>query len=194
MPRLIPPVVEAGSMAESVQPDLTVDQGCLLRPWRTNDAATAVLAFTDPDIQRWHFRRIDDLDEARTWIESTHVGWTAESSANWAVVEAGAEEPVGRVGLTKVDLASGWGEVSYWVLAAARGRDLATQAVMTLASWAFEALGLHRLEIEHSVDNPASCRVAIRAGFAAEATLRSALLHDDGWHDMHLHAKVRDDA
>ena len=33
-------------------------------------------------------------------------------------------------------------------------------------------------------------RVAAKAGFTAEGTLRSALLHADGWHDMHLHARV----
>ena len=38
--------------------------------------------------------------------------------------------------------------------------------------------------------NTASCRVAGKAGFHLEATLRSVLLHSDGWHDMHLHARI----
>lgn len=38
--------------------------------------------------------------------------------------------------------------------------------------------------------NAASCRVALKAGFAAEGTRRSAALHADGWHDMHLHARI----
>ncbi|MEW2435901.1 GNAT family protein [Streptomyces caniferus] len=41
--------------------------------------------------------------------------------------------------------------------------------------------------------NPASCRVATKAGFRLEGTMRSALLHADGWHDEHLHARVQDD-
>ena len=28
------------------------------------------------------------------------------------------------------------------------------------------------------------------AGFEPEGTLRSAVLHEDGWHDMHLHARL----
>ena len=40
---------------------------------------------------------------------------------------------------------------------------------------------LHRRGLGHSVANTASCRVADRAGFRLEATLRSALLHSDGW-------------
>lgn len=51
---------------------------------------------------------------------------------------------------------------------------------------------LHRLELEHAVDNTASCRVALKAGYAYEGTRRSAALHADGWHDMHLHAHLQD--
>jgi hypothetical protein len=36
-------------------------------------------------------------------------------------------------------------------------------------------------------------RVAGKAGFAFEGTKRSAVLHQDGWHDMHLHARVQGD-
>jgi RimJ/RimL family protein N-acetyltransferase len=42
------------------------------------------------------------------------------------------------------------------------------------------------------VQNEISCRVAVRVGFPLEGTMRSALLHDDGWHDMHVHARVAD--
>ena len=41
--------------------------------------------------------------------------------------------------------------------------------------------------------NPGSCRVAVKAGFALEGTLRSAMRHPDGWHDMHLHGLVPGD-
>ncbi|HVB43153.1 MAG TPA: GNAT family protein [Streptosporangiaceae bacterium] len=46
----------------------------------------------------------------------------------------------------------------------------------------------------HSTMNPASCRVAGNAGFAYEGTKRREALHRDGWHDMHLHARLADDA
>jgi ribosomal-protein-alanine N-acetyltransferase len=58
--------------------------------------------------------------------------------------------------------------------------------------WAHEA-GLRRLELAHSTQDPASCRVAGKAGYVVEGTRRRALLHEDGWHDMHLHAHLGDD-
>ena len=70
---------------------------------------------------------------------------------------------------------------------------VATGATVAVAGWALGDLGLHRLELRHSTANPASCRVAVKAGFTLEGTQRSAMRHPDGWHDMHLHARVQGD-
>ncbi|GAB3165667.1 hypothetical protein GCM10027059_23500 [Myceligenerans halotolerans] len=61
------------------------------------------------------------------------------------------------------------------------------------AGWAF-AKGFHRLDLDHATGNTASCRVAERAHFTAEGTRRSAALHEDGWLDMHVHARLAPDA
>jgi RimJ/RimL family protein N-acetyltransferase len=45
----------------------------------------------------------------------------------------------------------------------------------------------------HSTANVASCQVAQYAGFAVEGTKRGEGRHVDGWHDMHLHARLDDD-
>jgi RimJ/RimL family protein N-acetyltransferase len=190
VPDLIPPVVAAGSLSRSVQPKIGAPNGLVLRAWQRGDAPTAMRAYQDPDIQHWHFRRFDTTDEADAWITETHTGWQAETSANWAIVAPGSPEPIGRAALTRVDLAGGHGEISYWVLPERRGQGVATDAVSALAGWGFADLGLHRLELRHSTDNPASCRVATNAGFALEGTMGGAQLHADGWHDKHLHARL----
>lgn len=70
---------------------------------------------------------------------------------------------------------------------------MATTALSALTTWAFNQLNLHRMELNHSTMNPASCRVAENAGYLLEGTKRSEALHSDGWHDMHLHACITDD-
>ena len=89
----------------------------------------------------------------------------------------------------KVHLAHGYARVGYWTRTADRGRGLAAQALLTATQWAFDR-GFHRVELEHSTQNPASCRVAVKAQFAAEGMRRSAALHADGWHDMHVHGSI----
>jgi RimJ/RimL family protein N-acetyltransferase len=62
-----------------------------------------------------------------------------------------------------------------------------------VTTWSFDVLGLHRIEINHSTQNPVSCHVAERAGYIAEGFKRSEGLHADGWHDMHQHARIATD-
>jgi RimJ/RimL family protein N-acetyltransferase len=92
--------------------------------------------------------------------------------------------------LRRLEWWGGIGELAYWVVPSARGRGVAPRAVEAVSGWAFSVLGLHRLELLHSVYNLASCRAAEKAGFVAEGTLRGQGRHTDGWHDMHLHGRV----
>jgi RimJ/RimL family protein N-acetyltransferase len=70
---------------------------------------------------------------------------------------------------------------------------VASRALNALGEWALGEAGFHRLHLDHSTRNEASCRVAVKAGFALEGTKRSDAVHADGRHDMHLHARIRDD-
>lgn len=162
----------------------------MLRPWRRADAEMAMMAFEVDDIQRWNIRRLPTLGEAHAWIDAMQRGWDSETSATWAIATEDEATPVGRMALTRLDLAGGWAEVAYWLLPEARGRGVVTASLEAMTRWAIDDLGLHRLELEHSVHNIASCGVAARAGFDLEGTLRQRVLHADGWHDMHLHARL----
>ncbi|MEV5695637.1 GNAT family N-acetyltransferase [Micromonospora globbae] len=189
MPLTVAPAVAPGTMARLHQPDLDAD-GVRLRPWRPDDRPAVLAGYADPAIRHWHCRAMTD-DEARAWIDDWPRRWRQESGAGWAVVDDTGV--LGQISLRRLHLADGLAEVSYWVLPAARGRGVAPRALTALAGWCFTTLGLHRIELAHSTANTASCRVARRAGFAAEGTKRGEGRHADGWHDMHLHARLATD-
>lgn len=193
MRSLIRPVLEAGDLAKSGQPRLPAAGGLLLRPWRPTDAADLLAAYDDPAIQRWNLRAGGTEEEVRDWIEEGNRAWQAETDGYWAVVDATTDALRGRISLRGVILALGCAEVTYWTLPASRGAGVAPSAVAALSDWAFGDAGFHRLELCHSAANEASCRVAEKTGFRHEGTRRAALPHTDGWHDMHLHARLADD-
>jgi len=189
VPRTTTDAVPHGRLSALDQPVL--DAGaCVLRPWRASDAAAVVAAFDDPDIHRWHARSVT-ADEAPAWIAQWAVRWAEEIDTSWAL--AIADEPVGQIGLRGLNHADGHTGVSYWVMPAARRRGLASAALSVLAHWSFDVLGVHRIAIDHSTENPASCAVATKAGFRSEGTKRGDALHADGWHDMHVHARLATD-
>ena len=174
-------------MARARQPEIAGD-GVVLRPWRAGDLEVVLAGYADPGIQRWHVRSMDE-DEARAWIAHWPGRWEAETGAGWAVTAGGARA-AGQISLSRLDLGQGVASVSYWTLPEARGAGLAHRALEALAGWVFGRLGLYRLQLSHSTANPASCRVAAKAGFAAEGIERGGGWHADGWHDMHRHAKL----
>ncbi|MHB9847988.1 GNAT family N-acetyltransferase [Streptomyces sp. Tue6028] len=180
-------------MAAMDQPVLALDCGLELRPWRADDADALVAAGQDPAIRRWNRLIVPSPAEARTRVERMHERWRNERGAIWAIAPHDGGRAVGLIGWGDIDLADGSAEIVYWILPAGRGRGVAVEATRRLSQWAFDELGLHRLLLCHSVANPASCRVAAKAGFCVEGTMRSALLHEDGWHDQHLHAMVKGD-
>lgn len=186
VPSLVLPVVAAGQLARREHPTLQAE-GLTLRGWVPTDLGAVCAAYADRDIQRWHVKTMT-VEEAAAWIAAQDQRWLAETAANWAVTDA--QTVVGRVGLRTIDLDRGEGEVVYWVLPAARGKSVGSRAVDAMANWLFDDLGLHRLELRHSIYNTASCRVAAKAGFELEGISRQEGLHLDGWHDMHVHGRV----
>ncbi|WP_439691611.1 GNAT family N-acetyltransferase [Curtobacterium sp. SP.BCo] len=161
----------------------------VLRPWRGADAAALRAASADPELARQlGGARFDDDRSAEGFIATRYRH--DEHARNWAVVDAGTV--VGAVGVTAIEYGHGTAWVSYWLTAAARGRGLATRALVTASEDAF-ALGLHRLELGHRTNNPASCAVATRAGFRAEGVEREKLRYGDERFDVETHARLASD-
>lgn len=185
------PVIRAGTLARAPQPVLAAAGDLLLRPWEATDATVFLAAYRDPEIRHWHTRRPASEDEVREWFDQYRSDWAREDGGHWAVTRAGGV--VGRIAMRGIDLDDGVAGCAYWVLPAARGAGVAARALTALSDWALGETGFHRLELDHSTRNEASCRVATRSDFLLEGTKRSAAVHSDGRHDMHLHARIRDD-
>lgn len=158
-----------------------------LRPWRGTDVPAVISAFTDPEITHWHVLRIDTPAAAEAWLAQWRERWSAAEAAAWAITSG--DTAVGQIGLRHIDLVNATVSLSYWMLPSARGQGLAPRAIATLERWCF-TLGFQRIALQHSTRNHASCRVAEKAGYLLEGTLRSAWQLADGRHDVHVHART----
>ncbi len=99
MPALVGPALPAGTLRTIEQPRVTVDDELALRPWHPDDAAMLMAAFAQPDIQRWHMRRMDSEDEAREWVSGWARRWDRETDAGWAIARADDDNAVGYAAL-----------------------------------------------------------------------------------------------
>ncbi|MFI7064748.1 NUDIX hydrolase [Kribbella sp. NPDC050124] len=96
--------------------------------------------------------------------------------------------PVGTVEVRRTTLGVG---VVTWAMDG--GPETAQRAVRLVAEYAFDELGLERLQVEVDPEIHASARVAIRSGFRREGILRGAALVEDERRDVAIYGMRKDD-
>jgi RimJ/RimL family protein N-acetyltransferase len=163
----------------------------LLRRPSIEDAAEALVLLRDPDVVRWNpAPAVIDLASAQQWC-LRGADWSDDSHATWHAIDPITQQLVANVSLFTIDTEHATAKVGYRVSPQWRRRNLGTEALTTVSEWAFDALGLARIQLEHAVANVGSCQVALRSGYQLEGTLRSAYLDSDGVrHDEHVHARL----
>jgi RimJ/RimL family protein N-acetyltransferase len=173
---------------------------------------------TSADRQRW-FELIHDPDELRFGLPAfVPVPQTVESLDSRLVDAAEAYAARAPGSFAIVDTADpdrflgiiSWrldahaalqiADIGYGVHPDARGRGVARRAVRTFARWLttdVDGPRMVRVQLDHSVENVASCRVAVAAGLEIEGVRRGFLpLRDPAApggvrrHDVCLHGRV----
>jgi len=135
-----------------------------------------------PDQPGWTGPRNEQ--QADHWLAGQDRGWRDGDWLTFAVLEAagtgGAAQAestgyrlAGHVALKNREAGGSVGEketaeIGFWTAVGSRGRGVAPAAVRAVTAWAFDTLGgagMREIMLVHDLDNPASCRVAEKAGY-----------------------------
>ena len=143
----------------------------------------------DPDTLR--FTRIPEPpppDFRSDWVRRYEEGRRDGTHEGFAVLDdRGAL--LGLALVPTIDRAAGEAELGYMVAPSARGRGVGTAILRELTAWAF-AQGIERCELIISVGNTGSERVAERAGYVREGTLRSIHLKQGKREDVTVWSRL----
>ena len=151
----------------------------LLTPPSTADLHEIARACQDPDIAAWvAVPQPYAHSDAEFFLE--HVvrpGWRDGTQASWTVRRSTDDPLVAMVGLHDIGARSG--ELGFWTAPWARREGVMSAAVQAVLDHAFDAdgLGLERVLWQAYVGNWPSRRVAWRAGFRLEGTIRLEAVH-----------------
>jgi RimJ/RimL family protein N-acetyltransferase len=167
-------------------------EGVRLRPWLDEEAATYLRGMTDPLAARWSGHPPESEADVLRMLARFRRRARDGSAVVWAVEEDGVL--AGSLGLRSINTTDWFASAAYWVLPELRGRAIAPRALRAATTYAFEVLGLHRVQLQHALANTASCRVAEKAGFGLESVQRESVLLAEGFVDEHEHVRVRGDA
>jgi ribosomal-protein-alanine N-acetyltransferase len=69
-------------------------------------------------------------------------------------------------------------------VASLRGRGLGREVTRLVLAWAFEVVGVHRVELQVLANNSRAINCYLACGFRHEGVRREAELYPDGWKDF----------
>jgi RimJ/RimL family protein N-acetyltransferase len=76
-------------------------------------------------------------------------------------------------------------------VAALRGRGLGREVTRLVLAWAFDVLGVHRVQLEVLASNSRAINCYLACGFREEGVRREAELYPDGWKDFIMMGLLR---
>jgi RimJ/RimL family protein N-acetyltransferase len=157
--------------------DHLVDGDLILRRAVPDDAADVMEVYNEADVQRWMLWEPEVVDETEALanIQRSEDAWADGSNAPFRIVVDG--HVVGGVNLSF--RAHQVAEIAYFLRPSARGRGLATRAVLLASDWGFRDRQLARIQLRADPANVASVAVAERAGFTCEGTERESAAYPD---------------
>ncbi len=98
---------------------------------------------------------------------------------------------VGLVGLKDTDMLNKKTEIGYWMSANYQKKGIMTRACKAMIAYAFEELGMNRIQLKAATGNIKSQQVAERLGFKREGIEREGELHSRGFLDLVVFGLLR---
>lgn len=95
------------------------------------------------------------------------------------IIERGSGDIVGLVGIERTARIVDAFHIGYWIGSQFMGKGYATQATILARDFVLKKLKPCRLEIMPAATNKGSIRVAVKAGFTPETTLKNAIHGQD---------------
>jgi RimJ/RimL family protein N-acetyltransferase len=166
-----------------------------LRPYRADDTDDLAAGCNDPLTTRFTpaLPSPYTAQDARWWIDQGAPATFRAGGAAYAIADPATDRLIGGIGLTHACGGGRQAYIGYWVAQWARGRGVATAATVALSAWAFEH-GLHRLDLLTALENLASQRVALAAGYVREGVHRGMMFGRSGqWEDRVVWGRLAGD-
>ena len=149
--------------------------------WLDEDDAPAIFEiFSHPEIVRyWSTPAYADLAEALAQIAKAHRLFHDHEMYEWGVALKETRAVIGTCTLVGLDAQNRRAEVGFALSRGHWGKGYMREALARLLAFAFDDLGLHRLEADVDPRNVASLRLLEHFGFQREGYLKERWIVGD---------------
>jgi RimJ/RimL family protein N-acetyltransferase len=165
----------------------------VLRELRKSDAESLVSLLTSADVMRFISSPPGSVDAFEKFIAWTQSQRVAGTYACFAVTPAGRDTAVGIFQIRATEPRFQTAEWGFALGAPFWGSGLFQEAAALVLEFAFETLGVHRLEARAAVGNGRGNAALRKIGAVREGVLRKSSLKDNEYLDQALFAIVDED-
>ncbi len=166
----------------------------LLRTPKRHDAQQFNAWASDPEVARFVFWDAHtSLSQTRSVLRGILSQNRPGGLSSFAIVRQRDLRMIGTIGLVWRDWQNNSAETGFSLARDCWGQGLMTEALTAFIRYAFNDLGINRIEAQHDVRNRASGRVMEKAGMRLEGVLRSRLYYKGEQADVALYAALRDE-
>lgn len=166
----------------------------VLRVWRRDDAPALFEMYSDSVFMRYWSRAVyADVAEVQSYIALQLTDLARFEFYPWAITLHDDDTPIGNCTLFGIDRDNRRCMLGYGLKPSLQGRGLASEAVKLAINYAFEEVGLHRIETDIDPRNEPSCRLVERLGFQREGLLRQRWHVNNEVCDSVLHGLLKTD-
>lgn len=182
-------------MDQELTAQFDLGDGLSLRTFDEEDAVAVLhVVLANRDHLRTFMRWMSDdysLDSAKEFIARAQETRAKKENTGFGIFRG--EDVIGSIGYVHFDWIARKTEIGYWIASDEQGKGIVSKATKRLIEYAFDELGMNRIEIRCSTENSRSAAVPLRLGFRKEGEFRQAELIHDRLHDFNIYALLASD-
>jgi ribosomal-protein-alanine N-acetyltransferase len=166
----------------------------VLRKLKSQDEGDIFEYASDDEVTRfmtWDTHK--SIEDARGFINFTLGRYERDEAGEWGIVLKETGKLVGAIGFPWCDIKNRRAEIGYVLSRNHWGQGIMPEAVTRVLKFAFEEIGLNRIECCHFLPNEKSGRVMQKAGMSFEGIARERVFAKNKYWDVKQYAILQSD-
>lgn len=177
-------------LPEATEPPILEGRRVRLRATRDADADGLFMVFSDPEALRyWSTTPVSDIAQIRERIALVREWFALREGLQWVIALVDDDRCIGTATLFNFSIANRRAEFGCTLARMLWGQGLAREAAALMLRFAFERMGLERIEADIDPRNAQSIALVERLGFQREGLLRArwrvgGAVQDSAWYGL----------
>ncbi len=162
-----------------------------LRQFRNSDIENVFKGLSHIDIIKYYgvsFTTLEATKEQMAWFAALEKN---ETGIWWVVCSKADDTFLGAVGLNDWSKEHKKAEIGFWLLIENWRQGIMTEAIPLVLDYAFNHMGLHRIEGYVESENNNSKKVLTKFGFKLEGTMKDCEIKNGKFISLDIYAKLR---